>query len=202
MATRFDVSERTIYRDLKALASQGADVVGAAGFGFVLRPGFFLPPLMLTQDEANAVVLGLRFVVRRGDGALGRAARSAMAKVSEVLPHVAAASARENGLVVAPSGSGEDVRIAQVRASLDAGCKVRIRYRDGAGAESERVVWPVALGFFDGVEVLAAWCETRSGFRHFRLDRIRSLDHLPDPLPTARHALFARWREGERGVET
>src|SRR6266568_1747796 len=69
LAGELEVSERTIYRDLAELAAQGAPIQGEAGVGYVLRPGLFLPPLMLTEDETDAVLLGLRFVNQRGDEA-------------------------------------------------------------------------------------------------------------------------------------
>ncbi len=202
LAAEFAVSERTVYRDLKTLAAQGAPIEGAAGLGFVLRPGFFLPPLTLEPDEADAVALGLRFVMRRGDARLKAAARSAAAKVGSVLPASTGAAAAGNGLVVAPSGSGASERLGEAREALAAERKLRLRYRDGRGASSERVVWPVALGFFDAAEILVAWCETRRAFRHFRLDRVEALERLDEPLPSARRTLFARWRAIETGVET
>src|SRR6202040_4450533 len=80
LARELHVSERTIYRDLSELAAQGAPVQGEAGVGYLLRPGLFLPPLMLTEDETEAVLLGLRYVDRRGDEGLQAAASSAVAK--------------------------------------------------------------------------------------------------------------------------
>src|SRR2546430_11141203 len=85
LARELEVSERTIYRDLAELAAQGAPVMGEAGVGYVLRPGLFLPPLMLSEDETEAVLLGLRYVDQRGDEILIQAATSALAKISSVL---------------------------------------------------------------------------------------------------------------------
>jgi predicted DNA-binding transcriptional regulator YafY len=85
LARELEVSERTIYRDLAELAAQGAPVEGEAGVGYVLRPGFFLPPLTLNVDEAEAVQLGLQYVDQRGDEVLTRAAADALAKIASVL---------------------------------------------------------------------------------------------------------------------
>ena len=75
--------------------------------------------------------------------------------------------------------------------------KLRFAYADKDGRRSERVVWPVALGFFESVMMLAAWCETREDFRHFRLDRMGRVEVLPDRLPKARRALLKEWRRAE-----
>src|SRR5579863_7410946 len=86
LADELEVSERTMYRDLAELAAQGAPVEGAAGIGYILRPGLFLPPLMLSEDETEAVLLGLRYVDQRGDDVLIKAAAGALAKIGSVLP--------------------------------------------------------------------------------------------------------------------
>jgi len=104
LASEFGVSERTVYRDLAALVRWGAAIEGAAGLGYVLRTDGFLPPLMLDGDEADAVVLGLRFVTRCGDEVLAAAARAALGKFAAVLPDDLERRTRLNGLAVAPSG--------------------------------------------------------------------------------------------------
>lgn len=201
LAAEFGISERTVYRDIAALIEEGAPIEGAPGLGYVLRPGFFLPPLMIDRHEADAVMLGLRLVMRRGDAGLAAAARAVLAKVAAILPQEVELGVRLNGLVVAPPSRQENTLMALVRNALDAEQKLRLGYRDGKGAGTERIVWPVALGFFDEVEVLAAWCELRSDFRHFRLDRVESLEPLNERLPTPHRILFADWRLVESGVE-
>jgi predicted DNA-binding transcriptional regulator YafY len=85
LALDLGVSERTLYRDIATLIEQGAPIHGEAGIGYVLRPGLFLPPLMLSEDEIDAVVLGLRYVDQRGDDVLRKAAAQALAKIDAVL---------------------------------------------------------------------------------------------------------------------
>lgn len=99
-----------------------------------------------------------------------------------------------NGLAAGPSSSGEINRIGAARTALEKERKLHIAYRDKYGADSDRTVWPAALGFFDGTELRAAWCESRRAFRHFRLDRIASIDILPDRLPAPRRILLAEYR--------
>lgn len=201
LAERHEVSERTIYRDLDALVSLGAPIRGEAGVGFVLAPGFFLPPLSLSQAEADAVLLGLRFVARRGDDELAEVAGSAIAKIGAGLDPDAEPLMNESGLAVGPSGSGRTDHIKTIRHAMGAEKKLRFTYRDGRGRESQRIVWPVALGFFDETELLVAWCALRKAFRHFRLDRISCLNTLDERLPVPRRILLAEYHLEEPGAD-
>ena len=72
--------------------------------------------------------------------------------------------------------------------------KLRLHYSDAQGQVSERVVWPVAMAFFQSSRVLTAWCELRADFRHFRADRVQALEALPQRYPVLRHVLLAQWR--------
>lgn len=195
LAAELGVSARTLYRDIATLRDGGAPIVGAAGLGYVLEPGFFLPPLALTRDEVDAVMLGLRLVARRGGPELAAAAEDALSKVLAVLPTEAATAARAAPLLAGPARVPP--HIAALRSALAQERRIRIGYRDGQGRASGRVVWPIALGFFDAAEVLVAWCESRSGFRHFRLDRIAELEQTGEPMPRRRRLLLAEWRNAE-----
>ena len=194
LAAELGVSLRTLYRDVETLQGQGADIAGEAGLGYVLRPGFTLPPLMFTADELDAVILGLRFAMRRGDDDLGRAAANALAKVEAVLPAEMEDAAAASALLAGPGGSGETPHLGAVRAAIRAERKLRLDYVDKRERSSRRTVWPIAIGFFTGSEVLAAWCETRGDFRHFRLDRIRGVETLPERPPRRHRILLAEWR--------
>lgn len=193
LAAELGVSIRSLYRDIATLRGQGADIEGEPGFGYVLRPGHFLPPLMFSDDEIDAIILGLRFVARRGDDTLVAAAADAIAKIEAVLPE-GRDGAAANGLLAGPAGSGEAALIAGIRAAIAAEEKLFISYVDKKGAASQRTVWPVVIGFFQGYEVLAAWCEARSDFRHFRLDRVRSLAATGQRMPRRHRVLLAEWR--------
>jgi predicted DNA-binding transcriptional regulator YafY len=199
LADELGVSIRTIYRDIVTLTAQGAPVEGEAGIGYVLKPGFVLPPLMLSEEEIEAVVLGLRFVAQRGDPGLKRAAIDAAAKIAEVLPEDLRNAAVAIGLLAGPTVAPPEapVDIALLRQAIRSERKLRLSYMDKHGQPSERVVWPIALGFFEQARVLAAWCETRAGFRHFRADRIGASTLLPERYPRRRAALLKDWREAE-----
>ncbi|HEX4767767.1 MAG TPA: YafY family protein [Lichenihabitans sp.] len=200
LARECGVSPRTIYRDIATLVAQGAPIEGEAGFGYVLKPGFFLPPLMFGPDEIDAIILGLRFVAQRGDADLGRAAADALAKIVAVLPPGVEDGMAANGLLAAPLAAASPAAkatLAILRQALRDERKLRLEYVDTAGQASRRLVWPVALGFFEGTEVLAAWCEMRDDFRHFRLDRIAAAEPTGIILPKRRRILIADWRVRE-----
>src|SRR6266705_6358930 len=86
LAEALGISLRTLYRDIETLNAQGAQIDGEPGVGYVLRPGFMLPPLMFSEDEIEALVLGSRWVSERADDPLGQAARNALVKIAAVLP--------------------------------------------------------------------------------------------------------------------
>jgi len=197
LASELGVSERTLYRDIATLIDQGAPIHGEAGIGYVLKPGLFLPPLMLSEDEIDAVVLGLRYVDQRGDDVLRKAAAQALAKIDAVL------NASGKDAMRAPTvSSGPPVQefpvnavpLTSLRAAIRGQCKLRIAYLDAQGEPSNRVVWPVVLGFLDNVRILGAWCEKRRDFRSFRTDRIAASDETGERYPGARAVLLSRYR--------
>ncbi|MGO8915902.1 MAG: helix-turn-helix transcriptional regulator [Stellaceae bacterium] len=199
LAAELAVSLRTVYRDIQSLAGRGVPIEGEAGIGYVLRAGYTLPPLMFTEEEIEAVVLGSRMVAESADRPLARAARDALAKITAVLPENRRDEVASLGLLsakrflVAPDG----VDLARLRRAIRAERKVWITYGDEAGNRTERRVWPIALTFFDRVRLLAAWCELRQGFRHFRTDRIAGLTETEERLPRRRRALMKEWRQAE-----
>jgi predicted DNA-binding transcriptional regulator YafY len=199
LADELGVSLRTLYRDIEALKAQGAHIDGEAGVGYVLRPGFMLPPLMLTEDEIEALVLGSRWVSDRADTPLGDAARNALAKIAAVLPEDLKESLDASGLLVGPGDAvaAGDAELALIRAAIRSEHKLQISYADGKGSATRRTIWPFALAFFDRVRVVVAWCELRDGYRHFRTDRIRTLKPTAKRYPRRRLALLKEWRAHE-----
>jgi predicted DNA-binding transcriptional regulator YafY len=199
LAEELGVSLRTLYRDIEALKAQGARIEGEAGFGYVLRPGFTLPPLMFSLEEVEALALGAGWVEGRADEGLKRAARGALAKIAAVLPPGRAEALDWPTMLVGAGALGEreGVSLPLVREALGAERKLSLAYVDKDGRSSARVVWPVALGFFDHARMLAAWCETRQAFRHFRLDRMAAVAVLDERLPKPRRALLIDWRRAE-----
>ena len=198
LAQELGVSLRTLYRDIQTLNAQGAHIDGEAGVGYVLRPGFMLPPLMFSEEEIEALVLGSRWVAERADAPLSEAARNALAKIVAVLPDDMRDGA-DAGLLVGPGEriAAGDAELATIRQAIRTERKLAIAYVDQDGARTRRTVWPFALGFFDRVRIVAAWCELRGDYRHFRTDRIAALKLSDKRYPRRRQALLKEWRATE-----
>ncbi|VVE84302.1 putative transcription repressor NiaR [Pandoraea sputorum] len=197
LAGSLGVSLRTLYRDIAELQSQGAHIEGAPGLGYVLKPGFMLPPLMFSEEEIEAIVLGSRWVAKRTDGALADAAANALAKIAAVLPSDLRTSLEASTLLIGPGDPLPPmiVDLTDIREAIRAERKLHLSYRDEAGRLSERVVWPFALGFFDRVRMILAWCELRDDFRSFRADRIEAMTVADTRYPRGRRTLLKAWRE-------
>lgn len=191
LAEETGVSVRTIYRDIEVLVGQGAAIKGDPGVGYTLSPGFFLPPLAFEEDELDAIFLGLALVARRDDEGLSLGAANAMAKIAAVLPAASPDPARR-GLVAGPAAP-RATPLATIREAMRSEQALRLSYVDKKGVATRRVVWPVAVGFFEAAEVLAAWCETRRDFRHFRLDRIEAAAPAGHGFGKRRVVLLAEW---------
>lgn len=200
LAAELGVSLRTLYRDIGSLREQGAAIEGEAGLGYVLRPGFMLPPLMFAEEELEAMMLGARWVMRHGDARLADAARNGMARIAAVLPMPLQQALETSTLLIGsspPAALADECDLPAIRLAIRRERKITIAYRDLNDRESRRVIWPFALGFFERVRVIAAWCELRCGFRHFRADRILSLAVAEQRYPRRRQALLEEWRAAE-----
>ncbi len=182
LATRLEVSVRTVYRDIADLQAQGVPLDGEAGVGYRMRAGFDLPPLMFTREEAQALVASVRLAAPRLDRALASQAEGALAKIVAVLPADVRAAAESLPLFALTAGPDAATleRLATLRAAVGERRKVRLDYRDLKGEASVRTVRPLGCFFWDAVWTLAAWCELRQDFRSFRLDRIAVLDLLEE----------------------
>lgn len=181
IARRLEVSERTIYRDIRDLSRSGVPIEGEAGVGYRLGKEFELPPLMFSLEEIDALVLGARMVESWGDASLHRAAQSALEKITAALP------AKERGRVQATALFSLSFHVPEamlrhlgpLRHCIDERRKVELAYRDHEGQATDRVVRPLGLFFWGSRWTLGAWCELRTDYRNFRLDRIetaRALD--------------------------
>lgn len=196
LAEELGVSLRTVYRDIEALKAQGAQTDGEAGVGYVLRPGFMLPPLMFSEEEIEALVLGSRWVSERADGLLGKAARNVLAKIGAVLPPDLKDGNDASGLLIGPGApiAAGDAELPTIRQAIRSERMLDIAYADEHGSTTQRTIWPFALAFYDRVRVVVAWCELRGGYRHFRTDRITTLTVTPDRYSRRRGALLKEWR--------
>lgn len=197
MAEELEVSVRTLYRDITTLESTGVPIRGEAGIGYVLEEGFDLPPLMFTVSELEAIMLGARMVENRGDAELVVAAQDVVAKISAVLP-----DELRTALIEAPLYAprwcepiDEPVPVAELRKAMRHQHKIRVNYTDGKDETTERVLWPISIGYFDNYRMLVAWCELREDFRHFRTDRMNILNVEDEKYRERRAVLVKRWRD-------
>ncbi|HEY0836320.1 MAG TPA: YafY family protein [Azospirillum sp.] len=181
LARRLEVSERTIYRDLRDLAASGVPVEGEAGVGYILRDGYDLPPLMFTRDEVEALVVGARLVRAWAGGALDAAAARAIDKIESVVPEGRRGELTDPRLYAPAFGAAAEVRdrMDALRAATNARRVVAFDYAREDGTPSVRCARPLGLFFWGRVWTLGAWCELREDFRTFRVDRmagVRPLD--------------------------
>jgi predicted DNA-binding transcriptional regulator YafY len=174
LAEDLGVSDRTVYRDIRDLVASGTPIEGEAGVGYALKREYDLPPLMFDPDELEALALGARVASSFGDGALGRAADSALSKIDAILPAKLRERLRGSPLYAPATGAARSSShaLAVARTALAERRRLLIRYRRPDGEATERTVRPLAAFFWGRVWTLAAWCELRAGFRNFRLDRI------------------------------
>lgn len=203
LAAELETSKRSVYRDIAALIGQRVPIRGEAGFGYVLEGGFDLPPLMLTTEEMEAAVLGAQWVAGHGDPAMARSARDLIAKISACVPDTLRPLMHDSAARTPPAWSmppdGLDVALA--RAWSRNGRKIALTYRDKNDQASERIVWPVAIAYFDAARILVAWCELREDFRDFRIDRVIGADFLEDRIPCRPSDLRRKWLASLRATQ-
>ena len=173
LAEALEVSERTVYRDVRDLSLSGVPIEGEAGVGYALRRDFDMPPLMFDFEEIEALTAGARMVQAWSSPALARAAQSALDKIAAALP-ADKRIAMDRTRLFAPSFH-VDRELGKVldlmREAIVDQRRLAFAYRDEGGKESLRKVRPLGLYFWGQRWTLAAWCETRADFRNFRLDR-------------------------------
>ncbi|MEJ2766305.1 YafY family protein [Photobacterium sp. MCCC 1A19761] len=203
LARELNVSVRTIYRDIATLQGQGAEIDGEAGLGYVLKPGFTLPPLMFTPDELEVLRLGAEWIAQQADSEFSASARHAIAKIAAVLPQSHTWQPDDEIMRVGPLPAMTDLPLdmALLRAAIRHQAKIDLDYRDGQGKLSQRCVWPLLIGVFQQCYVLVAWCEQREDFRHFRLDRIARFAPQAERYPHPRKVLLRQWRQAS-GIPT
>ncbi|MBY5652910.1 YafY family transcriptional regulator [Rhizobium leguminosarum] len=196
LAQETGVSLRTLYRDIASLQAQGAMIEGEAGIGYVLKPGFMLPPMMFSEEELEALVLGSRWVARAAEPRLAGAGADALAKIAAVLPADMREMIDSAALFVGPKRRDEDkADVSAIRRAIRLERILELHYGDEQGRISRRRVWPFGLGYYEHVRVLMAWCELRQDFRHFRTDRIIDMALHEVRYPRRRTVLLKEWRE-------
>jgi predicted DNA-binding transcriptional regulator YafY len=204
LAGRLEVSERTIYRDIADLIGSGVPIEGAAGAGYLMRAGYDLPPLMLTRDEASALVAGARMMRAFGGTMMQRAAGEALDKILAVLPPDLKTQATEMPLYAigkaAPDLSPDTrARLDQIEAAITNRHALDIAYAREDGTPSTRRIQPGVLLFWGKVWTIGAWCDLRQDYRGFRVDRMDILGIGPT-FTLARAREIGREMDALRGV--
>jgi len=197
IADELGVSERTVYRDILSLQSLGASIDGEAGIGYLLRLGFFLPPLALSHEELEALMLGMRWVESQPDSALSSAAKRLQGKIADAAPKDLRDKLNDVGLwPVLTKHNWEPLpSLGSIRWSMQKQLSLKLRYSDSSGLERIRDVWPIHIFFYEGKQIVVAWCCLRSAFRHFRSDRILEANSTNQPYGTPRRSLARAWRQ-------
>lgn len=181
LSERLEVSERTIYRDVRDLQLSGTPIEGEAGVGYRLRKEFDLPPLMFTHQELTALVLGARMVKAWGGAEGVTAAESALARIEAVLPP-ALRERLDRILLFAPDfyiPNADRERVDIIHEACIARHPLTFCYKREDGTESKRTVRPLALYRWSSSWTLASWCDLRKDFRTFRIDRMDELKVEP-----------------------
>jgi predicted DNA-binding transcriptional regulator YafY len=195
IADELEVATRTVYRDIVALQARRIPIEGAAGIGYVLRRGFDLPPLMFTEDEAEAIAVGVQMLARTGDPGLQKAAKSVLSKVTLVVPDPLRDYLNAAPIYVSKSGAPVPTRRnlpETIRHAVRERRKMRIAYKGGDGGRTVRVIQPFAVAYYVEATLICAWCELRNDPRHFRTDRVVSADVLDESF-TIPEAVIAEW---------
>jgi len=175
LAALFEVSVRTIYRDIGHLQTSGLPIDGEAGVGYLLRPGFDLPSVTFTYAQVDALAVGLSFAESLDDTELATAAREVRAKIQASMPQPEARKLADAPYFSLRRSTGALDDAGMLRVAIRKRRIVRLIYKDGAGQHSDRRVRPLAIWSFAEGWMLSGWCEFRQGFRTFRFDRIREL---------------------------
>jgi predicted DNA-binding transcriptional regulator YafY len=182
MAAHFELSVRTIYRDLTALSEIGVPIAAEAGVGYSLLRGYQLPPLMFNQDEAHALLVGGELVKNLTDSSLSGPAGTALLKIRSILPSKQRDEAErllQHLAVLVPGqplGYPDQRRLLPIQQAVTQCRVLHITYHGkGQRNAAPREVEALGVVFYGNAWYVVAWCRLRQDFRHFRLDRIQDL---------------------------
>lgn len=195
LARQLEVTTRTIYRDVATLQARRIPIEGAPGVGYLLRKGFDLPPLMFTTEEVEAITVGAHLIHRIRDPKLQEAAESVLSKLQQTVPKDLRSQLTSprfyvsEGSTVRPQG----VELFEVRSAIRSCRKMRITYLDEQQKRTRRTIWPIATVYYVDITLIAAWCELRAAYRHFRVDRIQKSRVLDEAFASDSSRMMAEW---------
>lgn len=180
LAATFEISVRTVYRDIAHLQASGLPIEGEAGVGYILRPGFDLPAMTFTFEQIDALAVGLSFVEAAGDASLSLAAKEVRAKLQAALPEPEQRKLEQAPFFASRRDGPANPNLRTIREAIREARILRLGYADADGTITDRRVRPLAIWAFTDGWLFAAWCELRSDFRAFRLDRISMIESTGD----------------------
>lgn len=194
IAERLEVSTRTIWRDMATLMASGLPVEGERGVGYMLRAPITLPPMILTADELEALKLGMRLVATGADPGLARAARNLASKIAAVMPASTEPDDDDLFVFLGDQAVRAAPHLPVLRQAIKAKERLAITYLDASSRETHRDIRPLQLEFWGRVWTLAAYCEARTGFRAFRVDRILAITPTGETFPAEKGTTLADYR--------
>ena len=203
IAARLEVTVRSIYRDVAALQAMRVPIEGERGIGYILRPGFDLPPLMFTIEETEAMVLALALLERTGDRELKVSARRVADKIAGAVPAPLRQTLTARALHAwgFPQIQSDGIDLAEVRRAIREEKKLALDYRDEYARRTERTVRPIALIYYSETANIVAWCELRQAIRNFRADRVEDCsptgDHFRGEGDRLRQVWISGWETGQ-----
>lgn len=182
IADRFNMSLRTVYRDIKALDESGVPVIGEAGSGYTIMEGYRLPPVMFTQEEAAALLLGGKLAAHMTDASVKKHFETALFKIKAVLrttdkeqmdmlsDHIEIIRSR------IPEEEAPSQHLTALQKAIADKRSIFILYHSNYNEEvSERIIEPIGLCHYSANWHLIGWCRLRNGYRDFRVSRIKRL---------------------------
>jgi predicted DNA-binding transcriptional regulator YafY len=203
MADRFDVSLRTIYRDVRALEQGGIPIGAEAGIGYFLSDGYHLPPIMFTREEASAILMAGKILEKHTDSNVQTHFRDALYKVKAVLDAEKKEELEdlEDKISIDPFGwqfrdHSSNLMVSKIQSILPHRKLAKITYHASySGRQTERVVEPIGLCFYSNQWHLIAYCQLRKDYRDFRTDRIESLEVVPGKFSKVDHISLKKYLE-------
>ena len=192
IADRFNISLRTVYRDVKALEESGVPVIGEAGSGYTVMEGYRLPPVMFTQEEASALLLGAKLAEQQTDASIKKHFLAALYKIKAVLrtsdkEHM---DTIDDQIVVysrIPADNFSGRYLVDLQKALGDKKVIAIRYQSNDEEVTQRQVEPIGLCYYGQAWHLIAWCRLRNNYRDFRVTRIQSMQLLEETFELDSH---------------
>lgn len=190
---RFEVSRRTIFRDIKSLMEAGVPIGGDAGEGYFIVEGYHLPPVVFNKEEASAILLGAKFIEKAADSHTVEAFQKAMYKIKAVLKYSDKEflDNLEERISIRPTPRADqfpDSHIAEIQMAIATNRLISMTYYSHyTDSTTKREVEPLGMVFYSSRWHLIGFCRLRQDLRDFRADRIQKVNVLPEEIDPKKH---------------